>query len=131
METKNVFECQTPILSVKDVPASIEHYVKVLGFKKDWGWGEPASFGSVSRDGVSIFFSQGGQGHSGTWMSIFMTDVDALYEEYKVSGAMIRQAPTNFPWGVREMNIEDIDGHRLRMSTSTSAPDDGVPLCQD
>ncbi len=46
------------------------------------------------------------------WMFIFVENVDALYEEYQASGAIIRQKPTNFPWGVREMNIEDLDGHR-------------------
>ena len=42
------------------------------------------------------------------WMFIFVENVDALYEEYQASGAIIRQKPTNFSWGVREMNIEDL-----------------------
>ena len=125
------FDCLTPILHVKDVRASIDHYVNVLGFKKDWEWENPPTFASVSRDKVSIFFCQGGQGSPGTWMSIFVDDVDALHEEYKKSGATIRQPPTNFPWGMREMNIEDPDGHRLRMGTETADPADEVPLCED
>ena len=56
------FDCLTPILHVKDVRASIDHYVNVLGFKKDWEWENPPTFASVSRDKVSIFFCQGGQG---------------------------------------------------------------------
>ena len=125
-----MFECLTPILNVKNVPTSIEHYVNVLGFEKDWDWGNPPTFASASRGNVSIFFCEGGQGHPGTWMSIFVKDVDALHEEYKASGATIRQPPTNFPWGMREMNIEDPDGHRLRMSTETSQAPDGPPLCE-
>ena len=125
------FDCLTPILHVKDVRASIDHYVNVLGFKKDWEWENPPTFASVSRDHVSIFFCQGAQGSPGTWMSIFVDDVDALHEEYKKSGATIRQPPTNFPWGMREMNIEDPDGHRLRMGTETDEPADEVPLCED
>ena len=46
------------------------------------------------------------------WMFIFVENVDALYEEYQASGAITRQKPTNIPWGVREMNIEDLDGQR-------------------
>ena len=125
------FDCLTPILHVKDVRASIDHYVNVLGFKKDWEWENPPTFASVSRDHVSIFFCQGAQGNAGTWMSIFVDDVDELHEEYKKSGATIRQPPTNFPWGMREMNIEDPDGHRLRMGTETHDPPDEVPLCED
>jgi len=127
---KNSFECVTPILNVKNVPKSIEYYVNVLGFKKDWEWETPATFASVSRDDVHIFLCQEAQGQSGMWMSIFVENVDALYEEYQASGAIIRQKPTNFPWGVREMNIEDPDGHRLRMGTGTNESADGVPLCE-
>ena len=125
------FDGLTPILNVQNIPDSINYYVNVLGFKKDWDWGDPPTFASVSRDDVCIFLCQGGQGQSGTWMSIFVDDVDGLYEDYKAKGAIIRQAPTNFPWGMREMNIEDPDGHRLRIGSSTNAPSDGVALCED
>jgi uncharacterized glyoxalase superfamily protein PhnB len=50
------------------------------------------------------------------WMSIWMDDVDALYEEYKNSGATIIDPPRDFPWETREMLVEDLDGHRFRMS---------------
>ena len=122
-----------PILNVKNVPKSIEYYTGKLGFKKDWDWGgggDPPTFASVSRDQIRIFLCQGGQGHAGTWMSIFVDDVDALHEEFESSGAIIRQPPTNFSWGMREMNIEDIDGHRLRMGTGTEEPSEGVPLAE-
>ncbi len=128
---KNAFECAIPILNVKNVPNSIEYYVNVLGFKLDWEWETPATFASVSRDNVSIFLCQQAQGQSGMWVSIFVENVDALYEEYQKSGAIIRQKPTNFPWGVREMNIEDPDGHRLRMGTGTDESSDSESLCEE
>src|ERR1700734_1675949 len=69
---------------------------------KKWDWGTPPSFGSVARGKVEIFLSEGGQGQAGVWMSIFTEDVDALHVEYKKGGAIIRQPPTNMPWGERE-----------------------------
>ncbi|MEO0539180.1 MAG: bleomycin resistance family protein [Cyanobacteria bacterium P01_A01_bin.123] len=121
----------TPMLNVKNIPDSINYYVNFLGFKQDLDWGDPPTFASISRDEVCIFLCQGAQGQSGTWLSIFVENVDALYEEFKAKGAMIRQAPTNFSWGMREMNIEDPDGHRLRIGTPTNEPSDGVALCED
>jgi catechol 2,3-dioxygenase-like lactoylglutathione lyase family enzyme len=112
----NDFEEVVPILNVKDLPASIDYYVQKLGFEKLWDWGEPPTFGCVRRGKVEIFLCQGGQGQPGTWMSIFMDDVDALYEEYKKSGAIILDGPTDYPWKTREMLVEDPDGHRFRMS---------------
>jgi ankyrin repeat protein/catechol 2,3-dioxygenase-like lactoylglutathione lyase family enzyme len=113
------FEGVTPILAVKSLPAAVDYYVRKLGFLKEWDYGDPPTFACVYRDGVFIFLSQGGQGSPGTWLSIFVQDVDALYEEYQRSGALIREAPSDHPWGVREMIVEDLDQHRLRLGTST------------
>ena len=111
----NRFEHVVPILNVKNVPASIAYYVDKLGFDKKWDWGSPTDFACVGRDQIEIFLCQDGQGSPGTWMSIFVQDIDALYEDYKQRGAIIREPPTDYPWGVREMNVEDLDGHRLRI----------------
>ncbi len=126
--SSNRFESAVPIFNVKNVPASIAYYVDKLGFRKEWDWGAPATFACVYRDQVRIFLCQDAQGAAGMWLSIFVQDVDRLYEDYKQKGAIIRQAPTNFPWGVREMNVEDPDGHRLRMGSDASGPSDDVPL---
>ena len=116
-ETESQLECIIPILNVKNVPASIDHYVNVLGFKKDWDWGDPPDFGCVSRDNYSIMLCENGQGHPGTWVWTGVEDVDELYEEYKASGATIREAPTNYPWAY-EMRVEDLDGHVLRIGSA-------------
>jgi len=127
----NRFESAIPILNVKNVAASIDYYVEKLGFQKEWDWGTPPNYACVHRDEVRIFLCQDGQGGPGTWISIFVHDVDALYEDYKARGAIIRQAPANFPWGVREMNVEDPDGHRLRIGGDTTGPVDEVPLNEE
>lgn len=127
----NDFECVIPILNVKNFPAAINYYVSKLGFEKKWDWGDPPTFGCVKRGKVEIFLCEGGQGQRGTWMSIFVEDVDALYDDYRKSGAIIRQPPTNFAWGVREMNVEDIDGHRLRMGSEATGSEDDVDLNEE
>ena len=91
----------------------------------------PPTFACVRRDQVSIFLCQGAQGAPGTWISIFVQNVDALYEDYQRRGADIRQAPTNFPWGVREMNVQDLDGHRLRLGSDATGPADEVHLTDE
>ena len=118
----NDFEEATPILNVKNLRASMDYYVEKLGFEKKWDWGDPPDFGCVRRGKVEIFLCQGGQGQPGMWMSIFMDDVDVLYEEYKQSGATILNPPINYPWQTREMLVEDLDGHRFRMSGEPTGP---------
>jgi Glyoxalase/Bleomycin resistance protein/Dioxygenase superfamily len=109
------FACVIPILNVKNFAASMDYYVNKLGFQKKWDWREPPTFGCVARGKVEIFFCQGAQRQAGTWMSIFLSNVDELHEECKKNGAIIRMLPTNMPWGLGEMKVKDPDGHRFRM----------------
>ena len=107
-------ECVIPILNVSDFQASVKYYTEKLGFTKAWDWGNPPTFGCVTRDKIEIFFCLRGQGQSGTWHSIFVNDVDALFTELKERGAKIVMPPKDEPWGVREFHVEDPDGHTFR-----------------
>lgn len=107
------FEGITPIFRVASVAASIDYYVKVLGFTLSW---QVNFFACVKRDRSSIFLCEDDQGHPGTWLWVGVTDAEALYEEYKTSGAKIRHRPTNYPWAY-EMQVEDVDGNVLRLGS--------------
>jgi uncharacterized glyoxalase superfamily protein PhnB len=111
----NRFERVVPILAVRNITASIGYYVDKLGFEKKWEWGNPPEFACVGREEVELFLSLSSQGGSVTWMSIFVQEIDALYETYKKTGAIIRKPPADYPWGIREMTVADLDGHCLRM----------------
>jgi catechol 2,3-dioxygenase-like lactoylglutathione lyase family enzyme len=112
----NRFEKAVPILAVRNMAASIGYYVDKLGFEKKWEWGDPVDFACVGREQVDLFLSFEPQGGPRAWMSIFVQDVDALYETYKKTGAIIRKPPADYPWGAREMTVEDLDGHCFRMT---------------
>jgi len=115
---KTGFEGAVPILSVRNMAASVRYYVEVLGFRNaPWGTDD---FTSVNRDSAGIYLCQGGQGGPGTWAWVGVEDVAALYEEYRASGAKIRREPTNFPWAL-EMQVEDPDGHVLRFGSEPLA----------
>ncbi len=60
-----------------------------------------------------MFLCQGDQGHPGSWVWI-SGDVEAVYEEFRASGAKIRHPPTNYSWAL-EMQVEDLDGNVLRI----------------
>jgi catechol 2,3-dioxygenase-like lactoylglutathione lyase family enzyme len=108
----------TPILRVADLAASLAYYTGPLGFKVDW---QAGNFASVSRDKCTLFLTEDAQGHAGTWLWIGVVDVEMLHTMWKAAGALIRQGPTNFPWGSLEIQITDPDGHVLRFAS------DGIP----
>jgi len=112
------FGSVTPVLRVSNVRASIEYYTGALGFEVVFLFpnAEQANFASVSRGDCGLFLSEGDQGHPGAWVWIDGVDVDAVYEEYKASGAKIRNPPTNYSWA-REIQVEDLDGNVLRIGS--------------
>ena len=121
LETTNsvpvAFHGVTPVLRINDLEASLSYYVRVLGFKMNWKDDDGNSFASVSRGQCHLFLSVGDQGNPGSWMWIGVSDVDALHEELLAKGASVRHPPTNYPWGSREMHLEDPDGNVLRLGS--------------
>ena len=89
------FEGVTPILRVRSVEASLDYYVRMLGFGVDW---KTPMFASVSRGRCNIYFSEGDQGHVGGWVWIGVTDAEALWKEYDAKGVKIRNPPSNYEW---------------------------------
>ena len=87
-----------PILNVSNIRESFAWFEK-LGWKKGWDWGDPPCFGGVCSGECEIFLcedAQGGRGKSdvkmtfgpegdetgdkGVWMSIWIENVDAVYQ---------------------------------------------------
>jgi catechol 2,3-dioxygenase-like lactoylglutathione lyase family enzyme/GNAT superfamily N-acetyltransferase len=108
------FHHVTPILYSSNIADSIRYYTEVLGFENSWNWGTPPTFGGVSKNGTEIFFCENGQGNPGTWLSVFVDNVDELYQAINPRGAKILSVPKTMEWGVREMLVEDPDGHKIR-----------------
>ncbi len=101
-------------------PADFEHsfrfYAEILGLHvyREWGSGPTR--------GVVFFLGGGFLELSGTsdvtssekmslWLQV--RDVDTVGRELEDAGVEVLEAPTNKPWGLREMRAQDPDGVRL------------------
>ena len=105
-----------PVFVVRDVLRSVEHYRNVLGFHTEFTYGEPTFYAGVERDGVMIHLQaasaskrQPGQGG----VNVFVTDVDALYQELTSRGAQPLNEPRDYPYGMRDFDVHDLDGNHL------------------
>jgi hypothetical protein len=128
-----------PILNVSDIGGSFAWFEK-LGWRKGFEWNPEASdagprFGSVESGECEIFLCRDGQGgrgrgtntltfgpegdetaDKGTWMSIWVDDLDAIYQRCVTERLDITHPPTDEPWGVREFHVRHPDGHVFRIS---------------
>ena len=104
------------VFVVQDVLRSVEHYCDVLGFHTQFTYGEPTFYAGVERDDLVIHLQVASEtkrqpGHGAVY--VFVTDVDALYQELKSRGARTLNEPKNYPYGMRDFDIDDIDGNHL------------------
>ena len=121
-----------PVLEVNDIEETMAYYTKIMGFTVDWTWPEE---GKVDHASVSF-----GEGHSGEdhedhhihlqlsqsdstpvansgWLYLRVDDdIDQLYTEMKGRGAMFYAELGDRPWGMREFDVKDNNGHRFRFA---------------
>jgi uncharacterized glyoxalase superfamily protein PhnB len=105
-----------PVFVVDDVKRSLEHYRKALGFRVEFTHGDPASYAGIERDNVTLHLqtardSRRKAGHSAIY--VFVTDVDELHRELKSRGARIVNEPRDYPYGMRDFDVQDLDGNSL------------------
>jgi catechol 2,3-dioxygenase-like lactoylglutathione lyase family enzyme len=118
------------LLRPRDLERSLSFYGETLGL------GVYREFGDGASRGV-VFFLGGGflevsgptrpegpsaqstaeqgsparEGQLRLWLQV--RDVDAAHEELRAKGVQVLQAPTDEPWGLREMWVADPDGLRI------------------
>lgn len=110
MALKQTMNQPVPELPVADVEKAQEHYRDVLGF--EIGWLYPGKeIGAVSRDEVAIFFRKRTAPFEPAVHWVFAADIDASYEELKLSGANIVEPLETKPWGLRQFTVQDLDGN--------------------
>lgn len=106
-----------PILRISSAERSCEFYCGKLGFRKNWEHRfEPGLpwFVSISRGSVTLFLTEPPESAAGALVYLYVADVDALCREFQSRGVVLEQEPVDQPWGLREMQLRDPDGNRLR-----------------
>jgi catechol 2,3-dioxygenase-like lactoylglutathione lyase family enzyme len=99
-----------PFLRVADAEVSARWYTR-MGFETEWTHrfadGLPL-FVAIQRDGARIFLSEHtGDARPDTLLYVFVDDVDEIAGEF---GKAVETAE----YGMREVELKDPDGNRLR-----------------
>ncbi len=121
-----------PILLVKDVVASANHYRDCLGFSYERFWGEPPCFCILWRDSFHLMLREVDDPEAvvphyrfveNMWNVYFwVDDVDALYQELRERGATIDYGLCDQPYGCREFGIKDLDGYDVAFGQDLVVP---------
>jgi catechol 2,3-dioxygenase-like lactoylglutathione lyase family enzyme len=110
-----------PQLVVEDVVKTAEYYRDILGFTLLGYWMDPPVYSIVQRDGVEIHFGKAKKSgvsnstiRSGAFdLYIWVSDIDAVFEELKAAGAKIIEGPVKRIYDSTELTVEDCNGYSL------------------
>lgn len=112
-----------PVLSVRDIEESVAWYRDVLGFTVDFVWGDPPEHARVLAvdysTHVAIQLTRGlidtPDPRQDGWIMIHVGDrIEELYEEYVARGVKVLRTLDTRPWGLKDFDIFDCNGHILR-----------------
>lgn len=117
--SKAMLEAVHPVLPSRNVVASIRYYVEKLGFSHRFqSSAEDPDYAGVERGNVGLHLQQhdpaeldrAGQPS----LRFVVSDVDALFEEYKDTGVFHEQTELrDTAWGTREFAFFDPDNNGL------------------
>ena len=102
------------IISVDDVLSTLLWYQDKLGMQVEFAWGDPVVHGSVIAGDSTFHFSRSDPTKPRTgYLTLYVTDVDALFADIKSQGVDVVQPPETMEWGMRAFMINDCNGDLL------------------
>ena len=114
------------VFVVTDIAKSIEHYRDALGFEITFEYGQPTFYACLCRDEASLHLIAAREtkrlpGNGA--ICVFVRDVDGIHAELVERGAKVIKPPQNYDYGMRDFDVEDLDGNHLTfgMGTGSSA----------
>lgn len=111
-------------IAYENLPNAIAWLTKAFGFAESYRYGDPAAGAQMMLGQACIMVNQAKPGHRspahlgyGTQsLTIFVENVDALFEKAKAAGAKVREVPHETEYGEYQCAFEDLDGHHWLFS---------------
>jgi catechol 2,3-dioxygenase-like lactoylglutathione lyase family enzyme len=111
MKTQNI----APVFPVSNLDTALKYYKDVLGFTEDFRFGH---YAGVKLGAVTLHLSAADDHPrpvGGSIVYIFCDAVDDYYGEIKGKEALVVFEPKNWPYGMRDFRVQDIDGNYLSL----------------
>jgi uncharacterized glyoxalase superfamily protein PhnB len=128
------FERVIPLLVYRDIAAAHDFLVQAFGFESggvEWDAGGRAVHGEVRAGSTAIWLHRAAAEHelaspatadlTGAGLVIHVSDLDAHFARAQSAGARIQSEPTVRPYGQREYEARDPEGHRWWFATPLTA----------
>lgn len=114
MKTRSV----APVLKVANIGKALAYYKDVLGFEESF---RVANYAGVRLGNVELHLAEQTEPADpeytkpigGSTVYIFCDDVNHYYSEIQHRGALVMFAPKDWPYGMRDFRVRDVDGNHI------------------
>lgn len=114
--SKLSFEVVAPVFLVTDIVRSSAYYVDQLGFQVHFEWADEnedkSRYVILSKGKTELHLSQSDQARPAI-AYFFVNAVQDYYDITKNTDALITEHIQDFPWGMREFEVKDLDGNKM------------------
>jgi predicted enzyme related to lactoylglutathione lyase len=104
------------VLMVADMDRSLHFYENLLDFEVTFLWQSPPTYAVLkANESINIHLSKAEDQalENKPTLYIFVTEIDALYEELIANGVSIHSSIGNRDYQMRDFDIIDPDGYRI------------------
>ena len=112
-----------PVVSTDDIKKSLLYYTEVLGFSRDFEFGEPVVYAGVKSNEAEIYFSHDPdhvraiqEKKVSPEIFVWVENADALFKQHVTNGAEVIEPVSDRPWGARQYVVKDINGYHLEFA---------------
>lgn len=111
-------------IEYQNLPDAIAWLGRAFGFGEQYRYGDPVSGAQMLLGKACIMVRQARPqqkspselGYGTQSLTIFVEDVDALFEKARAAGAKVCEAPHETEYGEYQCALEDLDGHHWLFS---------------
>lgn len=112
-----------PVIASQDVVKTVEYFERVLGFDREWIWGDPPVYAGLRAGSAMLYISHDPklagaiqERNLAPDIYFWVEDIHATYERHRASSAEIVDELAVKPWGTLQYTVLEPNGYRLKIA---------------
>ena len=112
-----------PVIATEDVMETVRYFEEVLGFEKQWTWGDPPEYAGLKAGDALLYVNYDPDmadaiGEDGLAPEIFLwvEGINEVYEQHRSCGAEVIEELCERPWGAKQYVVLEPNGYRIKIA---------------
>jgi uncharacterized glyoxalase superfamily protein PhnB len=119
----NNFKTAVPVIASHDVVKTVGYFERVLGFEREWIWGDPPVYAGLRAGSAMLYISHDPElagaikeRNLAPDIYFWVEDIHAIYGRHRASNAEIVDDLAVKPWGTQQYTVLEPNGYRLKIA---------------